>query len=190
MIFLSLLNFFDISNVSVGNNTYGYLNVISFNNTTHLKIGSYVSIAENVSFLLDVEHHTNFLSTYPFKVKLLHDCKFESFSKGDIVIEDDVWIGYGAIILSGVTIGKGSVISSGSVVTKDVEPYSVVGGVPAKEIKKRFSKDIIDYLLTLDFSRLQESDVRKKIDLFYESISTDELDIIKKNFEWFPKKYK
>ena len=73
-----------------------------------MTIGNYVSIAENVYFLLDVEHYIDHISTYPFRVKLLQECKSESFAKGNIVVEDDVWIGFGAVIMSGVTIGKGA----------------------------------------------------------------------------------
>ena len=103
-------------------------------------IGNYISIAQNVHFLLDVEHFANHISTYPFKVKLLHSQKSESFSKGDIIIDDDVWIGYGATILSGVRIGQGAVVATGAVVTSDVPPYAIVGGVPAKVIKYRNEK--------------------------------------------------
>lgn len=70
-------------------------------------------------------------------------------SKGDIVIGNDVWIGYDAVIMAGVTIGDGAIIDTRAVVTKDVEPYSIVGGVPAKEIRKRFSPEIIAKLMEL-----------------------------------------
>lgn len=94
-------------------------------------VANTTSIAQNVTFLLDVEHYTKHLSTYPFRVKILETEKTESFSKGDIIVEDDVWIGYGVILLSGIHIGKGAIIAAGSIVTKDVEPYSIVAGVPA-----------------------------------------------------------
>lgn len=72
-------------------------------------------------------------------------------NKGDIIIGNDVWIGYEAVILSGVTIGDGAIIGARAVVTRDVPPYTIVGGVPAKAIKKRFSEDTISSLLSLQW---------------------------------------
>ena len=92
--------------VSVGTGTYGELNITTFSDKSKLLIGNYVSIAQNVSFLLDVEHYTNHVSTYPYKVKILKTKTSESFSKGDILIDDDVWIGYGATIFQEFTLGK------------------------------------------------------------------------------------
>lgn len=70
-------------------------------------------------------------------------------NKGDIVIGNDVWIGYDAVIMAGVTIGDGAIIGTRAVVTKDVEPYSIVGGVPAKEIRKRFAPEVINKLMEI-----------------------------------------
>ena len=75
-------------------------------------------------------------------------------NKGDIIIGNDVWIGYDAVIMAGVTIGDGAIIGTRAVVTKDVEPYSVVGGIQAKEIRKRFSPDIITRLQKLQWWKL------------------------------------
>lgn len=92
--------------VEVGKASYGDLNIISFANNAKLIIGTFVSIAQEVSFILDAEHYTNHLSTYPFKVKYLGIEKQEAFSKGNIVVEDDVWIGYRSTIMSGVHIER------------------------------------------------------------------------------------
>ena len=105
-------NEFDFDTASVGNYSYGELNVVSFNNKSHLRIGNFVSIAQNVVFMLDVEHFTNHISTFPFRVKVLESVKDEAHSKGDIVIGDDVWIGYGATVMSGVHVGQGAVIAT------------------------------------------------------------------------------
>lgn len=72
-------------------------------------------------------------------------------NKGDIVIGNDIWIGYEAIVLSGVTIGDGAIIGARAVVTKDVPPYTIVGGIPAKQIRKRFSDEVISKLLELQW---------------------------------------
>ena len=153
----TLKNIFNIDCVEVGNYTYGYLYVMSSGNDAKLRIGNYVSIATDVKFLLRGEHALNTISTFPIQVKVLCEGEDESFAKGDIVVDDDVWIGQNAIILSGVHIGQGAVIAAGSVVTKDVEPYAIVGGNPARVIKKRFNEEIINELLKIDFSSISKA---------------------------------
>ena len=183
------MNYFNPEIVKVGNYSYGELNIISFNNTSCLTIGNFVSIAQNVYFLLDVEHNTKTISQFPFKAKILRTGD-EAKSKGNIHISDDVWIGYGAKILSGVTINQGAIIASGAVVTNDVPPYTIVGGVPARIIKKRFSQEIIDYLLTLDYTALSDEMIRSHIVDLYKEIDYMNLDEVIKMYSWFPKKEK
>ena len=91
------------------------------------------------------EHRSDWCTTYPFQAMMKEFRYIEGYprSKGNIVIGNDVWIGMDSKILSGVHIGDGSIISAGAVVTKDVEPYSIVGGVPAKTIRKRFDDKTI-----------------------------------------------
>lgn len=163
-------NIFNIDLVDVGNASYGELNIISFANKGKLHIGNFVSIAQEVAFILDAEHHTNYISTYPFKVKYLGIEKEESFGKGDIYVDDDVWIGYRSTILSGVHIGKGAVIAAGSVVTKDVPAYAIVGGIPAKTLKYRFNKDICDALMKIDYSKFSKEFVAENLDDLYKPI--------------------
>jgi virginiamycin A acetyltransferase len=122
-------------------------------NKDRLIIGKFCSIACGAKFLFTSANHTRkSLSTYPFPIF------FEEWNldkkqvasawdnKGDIVIGNDVWIGYEAVILSGVHIGDGAIIGTRAVVTKDIPPYTVVGGIPAKEIKKRFDEATIKKL--------------------------------------------
>ena len=123
-------------------------------NGDQLQIGKFCSIACGAKFLFTSANHTmSSLSTYPFPIFFeewgLDIKKITSAwdNKGDIVIGNDVWIGFEAVILSGVTIGDGAIIGTRAVVTKDVPPYTVVGGVPAKPIRKRFSDDVISELL-------------------------------------------
>lgn len=85
-------------------------------------------------------------------------------NKGDIVIGNDVWIGFEAVILSGVTIGDGAIIGTRAVVTKDVPPYTIVGGIPAKPIRKRFSDDVMSELLKLQWWNWPENRVKQNID--------------------------
>ncbi|MEG0693551.1 MAG: CatB-related O-acetyltransferase [Oscillospiraceae bacterium] len=125
-------------------------------NHDRLLIGKFCSIACGAKFIFTSANHTmNSLSTYPFPLF------FEEWqlpksevatawdNKGDIVIGNDVWIGYEAVIMSGVHIGNGAIIGTRAVVTKDVEPYTIVGGVPAKPIRKRFDNDTIEKLEAL-----------------------------------------
>ena len=123
--------------IEVGDFTYGRPFVHMWDKTTRLKIGKFCSIAGNVHILLGGEHHTNFITTYPFDVLLDGN---STPSKGDVTIGNDVWIGENVTILSGVTIGDGAVIGAGSVVAKDVPQYAVMVGNPAKLKRFRVKK--------------------------------------------------
>ena len=125
-------------------------------NEERLIIGKYCSIACGAKFLFTSANHAmRSLSTYPFPIFANHwgldwaDVSEAWDNKGDTVIGNDVWIGYEAVILQGVKIGDGAIIGTRAVVTRDVAPYSIVGGVPAREIGKRFPPDVIERLLAL-----------------------------------------
>lgn len=186
----AMKNSFAIEHVSVGAGSYGELNVIDFSgkNGADLKIGAYVSIASNVTFVLNGEHNINTISTYPYKVQIVKDRLFEAMSKGNINIADDVWLCDGVTVLSGVTIGQGAVIAAGAVVSSDIPPYAIVGGVPAKVIKYRFNPIVIDYLLTLDYRKLTEESIKEHITELYKQIDGMSLDDVKALYSWFPKK--
>lgn len=122
-------------------------------NHDRLIIGRFCSIACGAKFLFTSANHTmKSLSTYPFPIFFEEwgldkkDVGSAWDNKGDIVVGNDVWIGYEAVILSGVHIGDGAIIGARAVVTRDVPPYTVVGGVPAKEIKKRFNEETVQKL--------------------------------------------
>ncbi len=127
-------------------------------NQDRLIIGKYCSIACGAKFLFTSANHTmKSLSTYPFPLFFEEwnlepkDIQTAWDNKGDIVIGNDVWIGYEAVILSGVHIGDGAIIAARAVVTKNVPPYTIVGGVPAKEIRKRFDDKTIHRLQDLQW---------------------------------------
>ncbi|MFV0643348.1 MAG: CatB-related O-acetyltransferase [Sphingomonadaceae bacterium] len=129
----------------IGRHSYGGLIIRRYGDETDIRIGAFCSFAANVQALLGGEHRTDWVSTYPFNV--IHQ-EFSHItghpaSKGNIHIGNDVWCGVNALILSGVSIGNGAVIASGAVVTKDVPPYAIVGGNPAKIIRYRFDETTI-----------------------------------------------
>ena len=176
-----------IDAITVGKGTYGGLRVLAHSQDSCLIIGSFCSIAPGVCFVLGSEHPTNHLSTYPFKVHYL-DEKHEAISKGNIVVGDDVWFGVNSIVLSGVKIGQGAIIGAGSVVTHDIPPYAIVGGVPAKVIKYRFEKETIDILLKLDYSKLTNEILLHNISSLYLELDKKDESSIREILRWFPKK--
>jgi acetyltransferase-like isoleucine patch superfamily enzyme len=155
----SLVNDIDFNKVSVGRGSYGPLQIYSWGaNEERLVIGSFVSIANDVRFILGGNHAIDNLFSYPFKT-FVFGVENEAASKGPIVVGDDVWIGLGATILSGVKVGRGAVIGASTVVTRDIPPYAVVAGNPARIIKYRFSPQIIETLLKQDFDDLCMEDI-------------------------------
>jgi len=141
-------------------------------NNDKLKIGKFCSIACGTKFMFTSGNHTlNSLSTYTFPIFFeeweLDKSNIRSAwdNKGDINIGNDVWIGYEAVIMSGVTIGDGAIIGTRAVVTKDVPPYTIVGGIPAKPIKKRFSEDVINRLLQIKWWNWPDNKIKENISI-------------------------
>lgn len=141
-------------------------------NDDKLIIGKFCSIACGTKFLFNsANHRMNSLSTYPFPLFFeewgldRQDVADSWDNKGDIIIGNDVWIGYEAVILTGVTIGDGAIVGTRAVVTKDVPPYTIVGGVPARPIKKRFSEETIEKLLELQWWDWPPEKLAENIDL-------------------------
>lgn len=133
-----------------------------------LIIGKFCSIACGTKFLFNCANHTlKSLSTYTFPLFYEEwELKKSNITtawdnKGDIVIGNDVWIGYEAVIMAGVHIGDGAIIAARAVVTKDVPPYTIVGGTPAKEIRKRFDAEVIQQLLKLKWWDWSADKIRK-----------------------------
>ena len=157
---------FDPSKVSVGNFTYGRLNVVdSHYANERLDIGHFCSIAGDVRFFLAGNHFVDRPTTFPVHGLLTGQRGGDGYSKGPIVVGSDVWIGYGALILSGVKIGQGAVVGAGSVVAKDVPPYAIVAGNRAEIVKFRFPEDWVAELLKLDFSRWTRETCARYADL-------------------------
>ena len=138
-------------NYEMGHGSYGIPLVHDWKEGSTLKIGSFCSIAEDVNIFLGGHHRTDWITTFPFPAFCKPASYIEdyAFSRGDVVIGNDVWLCTNAVILSGVNIGHGAVVAAGAVVTKDVEPYSIVAGNPARCVRYRFEKTERQKLLNL-----------------------------------------
>jgi acetyltransferase-like isoleucine patch superfamily enzyme len=135
-----------------------------------LAIGRYCSIADKVEILLGGNHRTDWVTTYPFSAlrdlwPMAPDVNDYHTSRGDVTIGSDVWLGSGAIILSGVTVGHGAVVAAGALVTRDVPPYAIVGGNPAKLIRFRFDETVVAALLETAWWDLPQGQVATLIPL-------------------------
>ena len=158
--------------MSVGKYTYGEPTIYFPNNYANLSIGNFCSIAGNVKVYLGGEHRTDYVTTYPFGY--LHKEVFnlnreydERFTKGNVIIGNDVWIGGNVTIMSGVTIGDGAVIANNSHVFKSIEPYSIVGGNPCKFIKLRFTPEQIIKLLEIKWWDWDDYKINKYVELLH-----------------------
>ena len=139
------------SNVKVGAFTYGVPHIAAYRQCEKITIGKFCSMADEVRIFAGGEHHHNWGSTYPFAAYFSEFRELDDYhaTKGDVSIGNDVWIGYGATILSGVTIGDGAVVGTHAIVTKDVPPYAIVAGNPARIVKYRFEQDVIDKFMEM-----------------------------------------
>lgn len=168
-------------NIRIGNNTTINGPGTEFQGVSSaIEIGNFCSIASH-TVIQDHNHNIDCLTTYFIKYNVFEEDsrKNDMVSKGNIKIGNDVWIGTHAVILSGVTIGDGAVIAANSVVNKDVEPYAVVAGSPAKVLKYRFSDDIILELLKLKWWNWDLEKIKRNRKLFYGNLSLEKLQNIK-----------
>lgn len=178
------IKYFPIEMVNVGKYTYGPLNIFYWGaENEKLEIGNFVSIAPEVKFILGGNHEMKTFTTFPFKVICFKDNKIEALTKGKISIKDDVWIGMNTLIMSGVTIGQGAIIAAGSVISKDVPPYAIVGGNPAKVIKYRFSQDLIEEMVKIDWRKVELKKIKDVKEELYQNLDINVLKKIKKNIE-------
>lgn len=132
--------------LTIGEYTYGANSAERMGFSNDIKFGKYSSIARGLILDGGFQHNVKNISMYPFNINMGCGTGNHPVCKGDIIIGNDVWIGEFCTIMGGVTIGDGAVIGTKSVVTKDVPPYTIWGGVPAKFIKRRFSQADADLL--------------------------------------------
>ncbi|HAR97340.1 MAG TPA: acetyltransferase [Syntrophus sp. (in: bacteria)] len=156
--------------IAIGRGTYGCLHIQTFHPSDRVSIGRYCSIAPEVLILAGGGHRTDLPSTYPFRKKFNPENEnTDVVSKGAVVIGNDVWIGARALVLSGVTIGDGAVIAGGSVVVKDIPPFAITGGNPAKVLRLRLPEAAIAAMLRIRWWEWDEERIRREMDGFYES---------------------
>ncbi len=150
----------------IGEFTYGEPEVLRWKDKSQLKIGKYCSIAKGVTIILGGGHRIDWVTTCPLSVffSQLSHCVGHPVTKGDIEIGNDVWLGYGSTILSGVKIGNGSVVGANSTVIHDIPPYAIVGGNPARLIKYRFDTETIERLQKISWWDWDHKDVVERGD--------------------------
>jgi acetyltransferase-like isoleucine patch superfamily enzyme len=151
----------------IGEHTYGKPRVIFGGKKMSLTIGKYCSISTHVVIFLGGDHRVDWLSTYPFPLlwEAGKSITGHPSTKGDVVIGNDVWIGFGATILSGVTIGDGAAIGACSLVVRDVPPYAIVAGNPAQVIRHRFDVETIQKLLEIKWWDWPDEKVKENVHL-------------------------
>jgi chloramphenicol O-acetyltransferase type B len=168
----------DCGRATVGAHTYGDFTVsVGRGERARVCIGAYCSIATGARFVVGGNHRPDWISTYPFRVMWGMSGAWTDGHprpERDIVVGNDVWIGLDALILPGARIGDGAVVGARAVVTGEVRPYAIVGGVPAREVRRRFSDEEVDALLRLRWWEWSEDRVRKHVDLL-SSPRVDEL---------------
>lgn len=174
----------------VGKHTYGGENFVTIltGEGAIVEVGAFCSIAFNVRLVLGGNHRTDWFTTFPFGhvskgVFPAYGGEGHPTTKGDIIIGNDVWLSENVTIMSGVKIGDGAVIAHNSHVVKDVPPYSIVGGNPAKFIKYRFSQPVIDKLLELKWWEWADEDINRISPILCSSDEKALLQIQRPNYE-------
>jgi acetyltransferase-like isoleucine patch superfamily enzyme len=144
----------------IGRHTYGRPILEEYQGSlANVSIGHYCSIGPDVRIITGGNHATDRVSTFPFRIRMLNDRSYNDgmpYTNGDIMIGSDVWIGSHVTIMSGISVGHGAVIAAGAVVTRDLEPYGIYGGVPAKLLKYRFDANTVSRLLASNWWSMEE----------------------------------
>jgi acetyltransferase-like isoleucine patch superfamily enzyme len=154
--------------VEIGNYTYGFPNFKLWSNEERITIGSYCSISRDVDIFGGGEHITDWVTTFPLRIAFNLKGAWEDGlpnTKGPTIIGNDVWIGDGAKILSGVTVGDGAVLGAGAVVSKSIPPYAIAAGNPARVIKYRFNEKQICQLMQIKWWNWSVDKIQDNVEL-------------------------
>lgn len=182
---------------SIGKHSYGLdlVRLRAFDRPYSLRVGRFCSFADNINLFLAGNHMTDWISTASFNEKFFPSITNlvtqkktyieKHSSKGDVIIGHDVWIGSFATIMSGVRIGNGAVIATNAHVVKDVPPYAIVGGNPARVIRFRFSEEVIDLLLQLKWWELEDHFIDLMLPILTERPSRDVLKLLIAECEYY-----
>lgn len=161
------------------------VNIISWSDQYHIHLGKYNSIGRDCNFFLHANHRADWITTSSQlwgpvtpEVADLHMSMGHPTCKGDITVENDVWIGAKSTIMSGVTIHNGAIIAAGSTVTKDVPPYAIIAGNPGRIVKFRFTEEQIEDLLKISWWNWEENKIKEEAMTLW---SGDIEDFIKKH---------
>jgi acetyltransferase-like isoleucine patch superfamily enzyme len=157
------------SGFEIGDHTHGQPAIRGQGEAARLRIGRYCSIADGVTIYLGGNHRTDWVSTYPFNTMArwpdAAGITGHPATRGDVLIGNDVWLGDGCTIMSGVTIGDGAVVGARAMVTRDVAPYAIVAGNPARAVRTRFEPDIVERLLDVAWWTWPDEKVRRFVPL-------------------------
>lgn len=153
-----------------GRYTYkGSVNVVRYHGRQPFRVGAFCSLASGLKVLLGAHHHHEWVTTFPFGLVAGKEFPFNGSKvpvlRGGVTIGNDVWVGSEVTILDGVKIGDGAVVGTHAVVTKDVPPYAIVGGVPARVIRYRFERPIIDSLLRIRWWDWPDAKIAENVEL-------------------------
>jgi acetyltransferase-like isoleucine patch superfamily enzyme len=153
--------------IVMGTGSYGRPHVHYFepagSSRPHVVVGRYCSVAAEVTFVVNGEHRLDWTTTFPISARFglpIADNDGHPKITGPVTVGNDVWIGHRALLLGGVTVGDGAVVGAGAVVARDVRPFAIVVGNPAREVRRRFDDEVVDRLLELRWWDLDESAVR------------------------------
>jgi len=167
----------------VGEHSYGHPCVRTYaGDSAKVIIGKWCSMGSDVEIMPGGNHRTDTVATYPFHRRFGLPGMEEAgqpWSKGDVVIGNDVWIGRGAKILGGVNIGDGAAVAAWSVVTKSVAPYTIVAGVPARAVRRRFSEEVIERLLRIRWWDWDEATVLERV----AELASDDLEAFTQKYD-------
>ena len=153
--------------LSIGRHTYGMPTIHSYRGSEgHITIGSFCSIAPDVQIVNGGIHPKSWVSLFPFRIMWNLEGAYQDGmpeTRGDIVVGSDVWLGTGAMLLPGVTIGHGAIVAARPVVTRDVEPFAIVAGCPAKGMSYRFPREVIRRLLGIAWWDWNDAQIREAV---------------------------